>query len=72
MDFSHEKYQRLVEKTKAIPSVTTAVAHPCDESPLRGVVDAVAIGVIDPPIRSSSPVTIPAWASSAQTATSGV
>jgi len=48
MDFSHEKYQRLVEKTKAIPSVTTAVAHPCDESSLRGVVDAVAIGVIDP------------------------
>jgi phosphate acetyltransferase len=48
MDAAHEKYQRLVEYTKDLTPVATAVAHPCDESSLRGVVDAVGIGVIEP------------------------
>ena len=48
MDVVHEKYQRLIKHTEGIAPVTTAVAHPCDESSLRGVVEAEKIGVIEP------------------------
>jgi len=44
----HEKYQRLIEAAKAFPPVTTAVAHPCDESSLSGAVDAAKLGLITP------------------------
>jgi phosphate acetyltransferase len=44
----HEKYQRLIEAAKAFPPVTTAVAHPCDESSLSGAVDAAKLGLIKP------------------------
>ncbi len=36
----HEKYQRLIDVCKTLPPTPTAVAHPCDESSLRGAVDA--------------------------------
>jgi phosphate acetyltransferase len=42
------KYDRLIAAAKAIPAVATVVAHPCDESSLRGVADAAAAGIIKP------------------------
>jgi hypothetical protein len=30
------KYDRLIAAAKAVPTVTTIVVHPCDESSLRG------------------------------------
>lgn len=48
MTRAHEKYQRLVDFCKALPPTPTAVAHPCDESSLRGAVEAAAMGLIAP------------------------
>jgi len=42
------KYERLIAKAREVPAATTAVAYPCDESSLRGVIDAAEIGIIDP------------------------
>ena len=36
MERKHEKYQRLIDFCKSLPPTPTAVAHPCDESSLRG------------------------------------
>ncbi|MCC7486654.1 MAG: phosphate acetyltransferase [Burkholderiales bacterium] len=47
-DRKHEKYDRLIERCKALPPTRTAVAHPCDESSLRAIVDAVGAGLIAP------------------------
>jgi phosphate acetyltransferase len=44
----HEKYQRLLDFCKSLPPTTTAVAHPCDESSLRGTLDAAKLGLIAP------------------------
>lgn len=44
----HTKYDRLIAVAKAIPPATTLVVHPCDESSLRGVVEAASAGLIDP------------------------
>jgi len=44
----HEKYQRLLEFCKTLPPTPTAVAHPCDESSIRGAVDAAKLGLIQP------------------------
>jgi len=44
----HEKYQRLLDACKSLPPTPTAVAHPCDESSLRGAVGAAKIGLIAP------------------------
>ena len=44
----HEKYDRLLERAKALPPLPTAVAHPCDESSLSGAVDAAKLGLIAP------------------------
>ena len=48
MERTHEKYQRLIDFCKTLPPTPTAVAHPCDESSLRGAVDAAKIGLIAP------------------------
>jgi phosphate acetyltransferase len=48
MGNEHEKYGRLIERCKALPPTPTAVAHPCDESSLRGAVDAARAGLIAP------------------------
>ncbi len=45
---THEKYQRLLDFCKSLPPTPTAVAHPCDESSLRGAVDAAKLGLIAP------------------------
>jgi phosphate acetyltransferase len=44
----HQKYDRLIAATKPLPSIPTAVAHPCDESSLRGAVEAAEEGMISP------------------------
>jgi phosphate acetyltransferase len=48
MDRPHDKYQRLLDFCKALAPTPTAVAHPCDESSLRGAVDAAHLGLIAP------------------------
>jgi phosphate acetyltransferase len=44
----HSKYERLIARAKEVPAATTVVAHPCDESSLRGVVEAAESGIIIP------------------------
>ncbi|MBX4992226.1 phosphate acetyltransferase [Rhizobium leguminosarum bv. viciae] len=44
----HEKYERLIARAKLAPEMTTAVAHPCDESSLRGAVEAAETGLMRP------------------------
>src|SRR5690348_831186 len=52
METSHtvprERYDRLVRAAQQLPPVTTAVAHPCDEISIEGVVEAVRLGLIAP------------------------
>ena len=43
-----DKYARLVAATKEFAPVATAVAHPCDESSLRGALEAAQAGMIIP------------------------
>jgi phosphate acetyltransferase len=45
---NHKKYERLVQVAQSVRAVTTAVAHPCDEVSLEGVVEAVKLGLITP------------------------
>src|ERR1700733_15007622 len=42
------KYERLIAAGKAVPAVSTIVVHPCDESSLRGAVEAAEAGIIKP------------------------
>ena len=44
----HEKYERLIAATKGLQPLTTAVAHPCDETSLRGALEAAEAGIIVP------------------------
>jgi phosphate acetyltransferase len=48
MERGHEKYQRLLDFCKSLPPTPTAVAHPCDETSLRGAVDAARLKLIAP------------------------
>ncbi|MFC0665859.1 phosphate acetyltransferase [Azotobacter chroococcum] len=48
MTGSHEKYRRLIDYCCALPPTPTAVAWPCDQSSLQGVVDAAKNGLIAP------------------------
>jgi phosphate acetyltransferase len=45
---SHSKYDRLIAAARSMPATATLVVHPCDESSLRGVVEAAAAGLITP------------------------
>ena len=45
---SSERYERLLLHAQALPPVTTAVAHPCDEISLKGAVEAARLGLIAP------------------------
>src|SRR6201987_1880847 len=45
---SRERYERLLRHAQALPPVTTAVAHPCDEISLKGAVEAARLGLIAP------------------------
>ena len=40
------KYDRLITAAKGVPSVSTIVVHPCDESSLRGAIDSAQAGII--------------------------
>jgi phosphate acetyltransferase len=44
----HSKYDRLIAFAKEVPPATTVIAHPCDESSLRGAVEAAELGIITP------------------------
>ncbi|HTP62811.1 MAG TPA: phosphate acetyltransferase [Burkholderiales bacterium] len=44
----HEKYRRLIERCKALPPTSTAVAHPCDQGSLQAAVEAAKEGLIAP------------------------
>src|SRR5262245_35287205 len=44
----HQKYERLIEATKNLAALPTAVAHPCDETSLRGAMEACEGGMIVP------------------------
>jgi len=44
----HEKYERLVAAAQRLSPLPTAVAQPCDESSLRGAIEARDAGLIIP------------------------
>ena len=43
---TRSKYDRLIAAAKGVPSVSTIVVHPCDESSLRGAIDSAEAGII--------------------------
>jgi phosphate acetyltransferase len=44
----HAKYERLIAKAQEVPPATTIVVHPCDETSLRGAIEAAEAGIIVP------------------------
>ena len=44
----HGKYEKLISLAKEVPPATTVVAHPCDETSLRGAAEAAGLGIIVP------------------------
>jgi phosphotransacetylase len=42
------KYEQLLERCRTLPPLSTAVAHPCEETALAGAIDAAAKGLITP------------------------
>ncbi len=48
MERKHEKYERLIARCKELSPVSTAVAHPCDETSLKGAVEAAELGIMTP------------------------
>ena len=44
----HDGHELLLKKCEALAPVPTAVVHPCDESSLKGAVEAAEAGLIDP------------------------
>lgn len=42
------RYRKIIEATKNLPPIRTAVVHPCDERSLRGAVEAHIHGLIEP------------------------
>jgi phosphate acetyltransferase len=45
---THGKYERLIARAKAVPAPRTLVVHPCDETSLRGALEAAEAGIIIP------------------------
>lgn len=48
MERKHEKYDRLISRCKSLIPASTAVAYPCDESSLRGALEAATLGLLKP------------------------
>ena len=48
MENKHEKYHRLIGLCREIGPVPCAVAHPCDESSLRGALEAAQQDLLAP------------------------
>jgi len=44
----HEKYERLIAAAVGLPPLAAAVAHPCDETSLRGAVEAAEQRLLTP------------------------
>ena len=44
----HSKYERLIALAKQVPAATVVVVHPCDETSLRGAVEAAEAGIVVP------------------------
>jgi phosphate acetyltransferase len=44
----HEKYESLIAAAKTLPPIATAVAYPCDETSLKGALEAAETGLIKP------------------------
>ena len=42
------KYDRLIARAKEVPPASTIIVHPCDETSLRGPVEAAEAGIIIP------------------------
>jgi phosphate acetyltransferase len=42
------KYDRLISNAKGVPAAKTVVAHPCDDTSLRGPIEAAGAGLIVP------------------------
>lgn len=51
----HEKYEQLIERTKGIPAIPCAVAHPCERHALEGALLAAERGIIVPILVAPSP-----------------
>ena len=47
-DGQHAKYEHLIATAKKKASLATAVTHPCDETSLRGALEAAEAGLITP------------------------
>lgn len=45
---THAKYERLIGRAKQVPPATTVVVHPCDETSLRGAIEAAELGIVVP------------------------
>ena len=48
LEDSGSKYDRLIARAKQVPPAKTIVVHPCDETSLRGPVEAAEAGIIEP------------------------
>jgi phosphate acetyltransferase len=44
----HDRYKALIERCSGLDPVTVAVAHPCEETALRGAIEAAEVGLIHP------------------------
>jgi len=44
----HAKYEKLIARAREIQPSSTVVVHPCDETSLRGPVEAAEAGIISP------------------------
>ncbi len=42
------KYDRLIAKAREVPTAKTLVVHPCEETSLRGPIEAAQLGMITP------------------------
>jgi phosphate acetyltransferase len=47
-DIPYSKYDRLIARAKQVPAATTIVVHPCEETSLRGPIEAAEAGIITP------------------------
>jgi phosphate acetyltransferase len=47
-DSPRSKYERLIARAKQVPAATTIVVHPCEETALRGPIEAAQAGIIIP------------------------
>ncbi len=45
---AHAKYEHLIARAKLVPATKTIVVHPCDETSLRGALEAADESLIVP------------------------